>query len=141
MYEYTRPVHYYETDKMGMVHHSNYIRWMEEARTFYFNDAGLAYSATERLGIMSPVTDLSAVYKFPVSYGETFTVRLKVTKYTGTRFRVSYTIVNENSAVLCEAETGHAFVDKDLKPISMKRAAPERHELIMQCMEKESQTS
>ena len=140
MYEYTRPVHYYETDKMGMVHHSNYIRWLEEARSFYFNDAGLAYSVTESLGIMSPVTDLSTVYKFPVSYGETFTVRLKLTKYTGTRFRVTYTVVNGNGVVLCEAETGHAFIDKGLKPVSMKRAAPERHELIVRFMEKETQT-
>ena len=137
MYEYTRPVHYYETDKMGMVHHSNYIRWMEEARTFYFNDAGLAYSVTETLGIMSPVTDLSATYKFPVSYGESFTVRLKVTKYTGTRFRMAYTIVNGDGAVLCEAESGHAFINKELRPVSMKRAAPERHELMKQFVEKE----
>jgi len=138
MFEYTRPVHYYETDKMGMVHHSNYIRWMEEARTFYFNDAGLAYSVTESYGIMSPVTDLSATYRSPARYGENFTVRLKVIKYSGTRFRVAYTISNEDGAVLCEAETGHAFVDNSLKPISLKKAIPERHELMMRFMEKES---
>jgi len=124
---------------MGMVHHSNYIRWLEEARSFYFNDAGLAYTVTEKLGIMSPVTDISITYKHPVSYGESFTVRLKITKYTGTRFRVAYTVENENGVVLCEAETGHAFIGKDLRPVSMKRAAPERHELILRFMEKETQ--
>ena len=137
MYKYTRTVHYYETDKMGMVHHSNYVRWMEEARTFYFNDAGLAYSVTEELGIMSPVTDLTATYKFPVSYGESFTVSLKVTKYTGTRFRMFYSITNGDGVLLCEAETGHAFINKDLRPVSMKRVAPERHELMKQFVEKE----
>ena len=130
MYEYTRPVYYYETDKMGVVHHSNYVRWLEEARTFYFNDENLAYVETENCGVMSPVTDISLKFKHPAQYGDSFTVRLKITKYTGVRFRVDYTVVNQDGAVLLEGESGHAFIGANRKPVSLARAIPERHELM-----------
>ena len=130
MYEYTRPVYYYETDKMGVVHHSNYIRWLEEARNFYFDDVNLAYFETESYGVMSPVTDLSVKFKHFAKYGDSFTVRLKVIKYTGVRFRMAYTIVNQNGELLIEAESGHAFVGENLRPVSLKRAIPHRHELM-----------
>lgn len=130
MYEYTRMVYYYETDKMGVVHHSNYVRWLEEAREFYFIDANLAYTVTESLGLMSPITELSLKYKFPARYGDKFTVRLTMTKYTGVRFCMSYTIVNQDGTVLIEAESSHAFIDANHKPVSLSRAIPERHELM-----------
>ena len=138
MYEYTRPVYYYETDKMGVVHHSNYVRWLEEARTFFFNDENLAYAVTESYGIMSPVTDMNLKFLHFARYGESFTVRLKMTKYTGVRFRMSYTVVNENGKVLLEAESGHAFVGENHKPVSLARAIPHRH-LLMQALLAESQ--
>ena len=131
MYEYTRIVHYYETDKMGVVHHSNYIRWLEEARTLYFNDANLAYFETEGYGVMSPVTDVSMKFKHFIRYGDSFTVRLEMIKYTGVRFRIAYTVVNQNGEVILDAESGHAFVGSDLKPVSLARAIPHRHELMV----------
>ena len=135
MYEYTRPVYYYETDKMGVVHHSNFVRWMEEARTFYFNDNNLAYVETERLGLMCPITDMDVKFKYPARYGESFTVRIKMIKYTGVRFRMAYVIVNEDGKVLFEGESGHAFVGSDYKPVSLSREIPQRHELMLKLME------
>ena len=130
MYEYTRPVYYYETDKMGVVHHSNYARWLEEARTFFFNDMNLAYVETERLGVICPITDISMKYKHPARYGDDFTVQLRMTKYTGVRFRVAYTVVDQDGDLLLEGESGHAFVDEDMKPVSLARKIPERHVLM-----------
>ena len=46
--EYGRKIQYYETDRMGIVHHSNYIRWMEEARTDVLEQIGLPYDKIER---------------------------------------------------------------------------------------------
>ena len=134
MYEYTRPVHYYETDKMGVVHHSNYVRWLEEARTFYFNDTNLAYFETESYGVMSPVTDVSMKFKRFIKYGDSFTVRLEMIKYTGVRFRIAYTVVDQNGTLLLEAESGHAFIDADLKPVSLARAIPDRHEQMQKLL-------
>lgn len=135
MYEYTRDVYYYETDKMGVVHHSNYVRWLEEARTFYFNDVNLAYVETESYGVMSPVTDMSLKFLRPARYGDKFTVRLRMVKYTGVRFRMAYTIVNQDGVGLLEAESGHAFIDSRYKPVSMARAIPERHALMAALLE------
>ena len=55
-------VQYYETDQMGVTHHSNYIRWFEEARTKLFEEIGLGYKGREEMGIMSPVVGLTAKY-------------------------------------------------------------------------------
>ena len=130
MYEYSRMVYYYETDKMGVVHHSNYLRWLEEARTFFFNDHNLAYVETESYGVMSPITDFNLKFKHPARFGDSFTVKLRITKYTGVRFRVDYIVVNQNGDVLIEGESGHAFIDENLKPVSLARAIPHRHELL-----------
>ena len=130
MYEYSRLVHYYETDKMGVVHHSNYARWLEEARTYYFNDTDLAYVETESYGVFCPLTDMSLKFKSFARYGDRFTIRLKMSKYTGVRFRVYYTAVNQDGKVLFEGETGHAFVNANHKPVSLSRAIPHRHELM-----------
>ena len=134
MYEYTRPVHYYETDKMGVVHHSNYIRWVEEARTYFFNDENLAYVETERYGVMSPVTEINLKYKHPASFGDVFTVRLVMTKYTGVRFNVEYTIVNQDGVVLLEGYSKHAFINEEQKPVSLSRTIPYRHELMKELL-------
>ena len=137
MYEYTRLVYYYETDKMGVVHHANYVLWLEEARTHFFNDSNLAYVETERLGVMSPITDVNLKYMRPARYGDSFTVRLCMTVYTGVRFRVAYTIVNQDGDILAEGESGHAFIGADNKPVSLARAIPERHELMNALLESE----
>ena len=128
MYEYTRLVYYYETDRMGVVHHSNYIRWLEEARNYYYNSVDLAYHETEGYGVMSPVIDMNIKFKLPARFGDSFTVKLEMTKYTGVRFRMEYSIVNQNGEVLAEAESGHAFIDANMKPVSLARAIPHRHE-------------
>lgn len=56
---YQHIVQYYETDKMGITHHSNYIRWMEEARVSFFAEYGWDYKTLEESGIASPVISVS----------------------------------------------------------------------------------
>ena len=52
---YERKINYYETDKMGVVHHSNYIRWFEEARGAYMEDRNYPYENIENKGMCVPV--------------------------------------------------------------------------------------
>ena len=59
MYEYERVVKYYETDQMGVVHHSNYIWWFEEARVEFMRNGGISYRAMEEEGIQIPVVSVS----------------------------------------------------------------------------------
>ena len=56
--EYERSVYYYETDQMKIVHHSNYIRWFEEARIYWMEKMGMPYNKMEELGIIIPVVDI-----------------------------------------------------------------------------------
>ena len=58
MYNYERQVKYYETDKMGVVHHSNYIRWFEEARVEFMRDNDISYRHMEEEGIQIPVVSV-----------------------------------------------------------------------------------
>ena len=61
----TKPflVRYYETDKMGIVHHSNFLRYLEIARLEWLNKLGLDYNEIEKNGIILPVVDVSISYK------------------------------------------------------------------------------
>jgi len=134
MYEYSRTVYYYETDKMGVVHHSNYLRWLEEARIFFFKEKNLAYEVTESYGVLCPITEAKTKFKYPARYGDSFTVQLKLIKYTGVRFTVEYKVVNHKNELLLEGETSHAFIDENFKPVSLSRTIPERHELMKELL-------
>ena len=59
---YRHIVQYYETDKMGITHHSNYIRWMEEARIDFLSKIGWNYAKLEEEGIISPVVAVDCIY-------------------------------------------------------------------------------
>ena len=63
MEPYTRTAKYYETDQMGIIHHSNYIRWMEEARIDVLNQMGYPYRRFEEMGYISPVLHAECEYK------------------------------------------------------------------------------
>lgn len=56
-------VQYYETDQMGVVHHSNYIRWFEEARVFFMDQMGFGYDKMEKSGVSSPVIEARCAYR------------------------------------------------------------------------------
>ena len=66
MSKYIHKVHYYETDKMGITHHSNYIRFMEEARMNYLAESGFTMTRLEAEGISSPVVSLPSVSRIPL---------------------------------------------------------------------------
>ena len=67
---YDRSINYYETDQMGIVHHSNYIRYFEEARLDMMEQVGLSYAAMEEHGLIIPVLSVACEYIKPVLFGE-----------------------------------------------------------------------
>ena len=48
---YEHKAQYYETDKMGIIHHSNYIRWFEEARIDYMEQAGITIRISRKTAL------------------------------------------------------------------------------------------
>jgi acyl-CoA thioester hydrolase len=131
MYEYSREVHYYETDSMKVVHHSNYVRWFEEARSAYFSHIGMPYHVTESLGVMVPVVAVSLRFMRPARFGERFTVRTRMTKYTGAKLVMEYTVLNGAGDILCEGGSTHGFLNAEYRPVSLAKALPELHEKML----------
>ena len=75
---YRHEVRYYETDKMGITHHSNYIRIMEEARLDWMEQLGYGFDRMEAEGIVSPVVGVSCEYKKATTYKDLIEVEVKV---------------------------------------------------------------
>ena len=129
---YERKINYYETDKMGVVHHSNYIRFFEEARCQFLIDAGLPYALLEENGIMSPVLGVSCKFKQHVTFGDTIQIETSIKEFSGVKFTVQYKVYNKNTGELCiEGESNHCFTDSNLKPLNMKKHHPDIYENFM----------
>ena len=67
-------VRYYETDLMGIVHHSNYIRYFEYGRIKMLEEIGLPISEIEGRGVILPVVSTFCTYKTPSRMGETLRI-------------------------------------------------------------------
>lgn len=131
---YTHEVQYYETDGMRIVHHSNYIRWMEEARLDYLRQVGLAYDEIEEKGLVIPVLSASCQYKAATRYGETVKIFPELYGFNGLRFEVSYRITDMEEKVLhAVGTTSHCFLNKEMKPVNIKKCAPEIYAFLSGC--------
>ena len=132
---YTRRAQYHETDRMGVIHHSNYIKWMEEARTVRLEEMGINYASMEEAGILSPFVSLSVDYRSPVRYWEDVEISVSVRRYTGVVLELSYEFVGASDGTLrAKAESRHCFL-KDRSPVSLKKAMPEVHEKLMELVQ------
>ena len=125
MKEYTHKVQYYETDMMGITHHANYIRWMEEARIDFMDQLGFPYSRMEGEGILSPVRSVSCIYKKPSTFGDTVSVAVAVESFNGLVLGLRYEMKNQKNEVVCEARSEHVFVNREGHVIRLKREQPE----------------
>lgn len=132
---YTHKVQYYETDKMGITHHSNYVRWMEEARVAYLAEVGWPYDKLESLGVISPVVGVNISYKKTTTFSDVVTIDVGVDEFKGVRLRMKYLMKNEQDEIVCEAHSEHAFLDKDGVPIRLKKVFPGFYEELIKAAE------
>ena len=123
---YIHRVHYYETDKMAVVHHSNYIRWMEEARVAYLDQIGAGFAGLEARGVISPVIGVECRYLRPCRFDDRVRIDVKVTEFRGVRLRVAYEMFNETSGELCcTGSSEHCFLDGSGSLIALKKLCPD----------------
>ncbi len=128
---YVRPVHYYETDRMDCVHHSNYIRWFEEARVYFMRERGFSYEGLEAAGIVSPVLSAQADYHAMCRFGDTVEILIEIKSYSGTRIAFHYEVRDQaTGAPRCHGRTAHCFINESGRPVSLKKALPEYHQRI-----------
>jgi len=123
--EYKHIVQYYETDKMGITHHSNYIRWMEEARVDFLDKIGWPFSKLEKMGFASPVTKVECKFIRPSTFSDVILIKTSVKQYDGLRLILAYVMKKEDGTVVCMGESGHCFIDMKGKPIRADRACPD----------------
>lgn len=132
---FSRKVFYYETDKMGIVHHSNYLRWFEEARVYALEMAGLPFERVEAQGVLSPVLTAECRYKLPFRFNEEFFVKAVIDDFGGAKFSVSYDVTDSEGATRVTGSTSHCFVDAGLKPLRLKRTHPDIYEVYRELYE------
>ena len=119
-------VNYYETDKMGITHHSNYIRWMEEARIDFLEQIGFSYDKLEKDGIISPVIAVECDYKMSTTFGDNIEIQVEIEECKGVKLVIKYTMKNANTnEIVLIGRTKHCFLNKDNKPIILKKDFPE----------------
>jgi len=124
-FTYERKINYYETDKMGIVHHSNYIRFLEEARCRWLESVQMPFYVMEENGVTIPVLGVNCIYKNYVTFGDTILIKPYVKEYSGVRMTIGYEVTEkETGKTVIVVETKHCFTDKNLKPINLKKYAP-----------------
>ena len=130
MFTYIKKAQYHETDQMGIIHHSNYVKWMEEARLAYLEELGLGYKQVEEDRVFSPVVRVEVHYKTPLHFADEVEIQVSVQAYSAVRVELSYRFYNPQTAKLCaEASSEHCFI-KDGKIISLKKEMPALHEKL-----------
>lgn len=129
MEPYTHKVNYYETDKMGITHHSNYIRFMEEARVDFLSQIGFPFDRIEAEGIVSPVIRIEYNYRKTTTFADTITIDVKVEKLSPVKLCLAYTLTC-NGEVCGLGRSEHCFLSLEGKPIIVEREKPDFYKAL-----------
>ena len=104
-------VEYHHTDQMGIVHHSNYIKFFEVARTEWLRAIGLTYAEMERRGVMMPIVDVQVHYRNPAYYDELIAVTACVDEMPMARMNFRYEVRGEDGREIASGSTTLGFID------------------------------
>ena len=127
---YSRRVKYYETDRMGVVHHSNYLRLLEDARMNWVEDNIIRYSDLEKMGVIIPFVESHGKFLSFLRFDDPFTVSMRLIRNGPVKFTFEYEITNDDTGDICyRGTTTHYYAaDGDYHPVSLKRKFPELYE-------------
>lgn len=112
-YEFQFRVRYPDTDQMGTVHHSNYVKYYETARWELFRSLGISYRSVEEAGYMLPVTRMNFRFLKTIHYDDLLMVKTTLKQMRAARIWFTYKLYNEAGELVNEAETELAFVQRD----------------------------
>ena len=111
---------------MGIVHHSNHIRYFEEARLSFMKSIDCDAARMEQDGIIIPNVDAYAKYITPVRFQDEMEIEVKLAKFTGVIMRYEYTVrLAKSGEIASVGHTEHCFVNDKFKPMSLRRKFPE----------------
>ncbi len=117
---YQHKVQYYETDKMGIVHHSNYIRWMEEARIDFLEEIGFGFDKLEAAGLVSPILSVECKYIKSTRFPEVIDIEVSILEFTGVKFKLAYVMKNAAGEKVCDG-----------RPARLNKEYPDFYEAII----------
>ncbi len=102
---------YAETDQMGVIHHANYLIYLEQARMEWLNTLGFSYVEMEKNGVMLPVFNIQIDYKKPLFVAQEITVTCKLLKPPSTRVIFEYEVINNENQLCAQAQITLVFTD------------------------------
>lgn len=124
-------VRYAETDQMGIVHHSNYYIWFEAGRTDYIKGSNMSYSDMEERNILMPLVESSCKYILAAKYEDELIIKTWVSHLSPVKAVFNYSVIREKDQVeISKGSTVHAFVDKDLRIINIKKTHSDIYEKL-----------
>ncbi|AVK50915.1 4-hydroxybenzoyl-CoA thioesterase [Clostridium sp. MF28] len=119
-------VRYAETDKMGIVHHSNYFIWFEAGRTDFIKGSNISYSEMEENGILIPLAESNCKYIIGAKYEDELIIKTWVKQLTPVKVEFNYSVIRENDQKeISKGSTLHVFVNNDFKIINLKKVNKE----------------
>ena len=110
-FEHFLDVRYYETDQMGIVHHSNYIRYFECGRIAMLDEVGLPMHKIEEMGLMMPIISVECRYKYPAKLGDRLKIVTRFDELPRARFTVFSEVYNQDGQLLVEGSVSMGFID------------------------------
>ena len=131
---YKHKVQYYETDKQGVTHHSNYIRIMEEARVDAMEQMGFGYERMEEAGVFSPVMGVTCDYKRPTTFPDLIEVEISVAELSRLKARFAYRMTC-GGKVVCLGTSLHCFLDRNGHPVAIEEQFPEFHQELQNLLD------
>lgn len=122
---------YADTDAMGIVYHTNYIKWFEIGRSEMLRQAGYPYAKLEAQGVWLPLAGVNCEYKIPAVYDDLLEIHGWVSELKAATIVISYEIYRKGTGeLLVTGSTKHAVTDPELKPLRLKKACPEVYEIF-----------
>ena len=126
---YRHEVKYYECDRMGITHHSNYVRFMEEARVDWMDQLGYGFDRMEAEGVVSPVVGIDCRYRHTTTFKDIIEIAVSVAETTPLRIVFNYTM-KVGGKLVCTATSTHCFLENG-RPVALADRFPELYENIM----------
>lgn len=136
MKPYVHKINYYETDKMGITHHSNYVRFMEEARIYFLEQIGWGFEKLEAEGIGSPVLSIECNYKKTTKFPDIVNIEVYIEKVSAFKLSFGY-IFKVDDEVVFTGISSHCFLDTNGTPVMLQKRYPELYAEFQKYLKKE----
>lgn len=128
---------YGDTDAMKIVYNANYLRFFEIGRNEFLREIGFPYTElVDKYDLQLPLAESSVKYKRPAQYDDMLEIRSMVRELKNASVVMGYEIYNRDSGeLLVTGSTKHAFVNGSMKPVALRKQAPDLHRAIRRFME------